>query len=54
MIVKGKNEKTFLISCRPEQEVQQGLRKKAFGMVFGGAALALICLALLLAHLHMY
>jgi hypothetical protein len=54
MIVKGKNEKTFLISCRPEQEVQQGLRKRAFGMVFGGAALALICLALLLAHLDMY
>ena len=41
MIVQGKNEKTFLISWKPEQEVQHGLRKRALGMVFGGAALAL-------------
>jgi hypothetical protein len=54
MIVLGKNEKTFLISWRAEQEVQQGLRQRALGMVFGGAALAVVCLALLLGHLHMY
>jgi hypothetical protein len=54
MIVQGQNEKTFLISWKPEQEVQQGLRKRALGMVFGGAALALFCLALLLGHLHLY
>jgi hypothetical protein len=54
MIVMGQNEKTFLISWKPEQEVQQGLRKRALKMVFGGAALALICLALLLGHLHLY
>ena len=54
MIVLGKNEKTFLISWKAEQEVQQGLRKRALGMVFGGAALAVVCLALLLGHLHMY
>ncbi len=54
MIVQGHNEKTFLISCKPEQEVQQGLRKRALGMVFGGAALALFCLALLLGHLGLY
>ncbi len=54
MIVLGKNEKTFLISWKGEQEVQQDLRKRAVGMVFGGAALAVVCLALLLGHLHMY
>jgi hypothetical protein len=54
MIVRGQNEKTFLISWKPEQEVQQGLRKRALGMVFGGAALTVFCLALLLGHLHMY
>ena len=54
MIVQGQNEKTFLISWKAEQEVQQGLQKRALGMVFGGAALALFCLALLLGHLHMY
>jgi hypothetical protein len=54
MIVLGQNEKTFLISWKAEQEVQQDLRKRALGMVFGGAALALFCLALLLGHLHLY
>jgi hypothetical protein len=54
MIVLGQNEKTFLISWKAEQEVQQGLRQRALGMVFGGAALALFCLALLLGHLHLY
>jgi hypothetical protein len=54
MIVLGKNEKTFLISWKAEQEVQHGLRKRALGMVFGGAALAIVCFALLLGHLHLY
>lgn len=54
MIVQGQKEKTFLISWKPEQEVQQGLRKRALGMVFGGATLALFCLALLLGHLNLY
>jgi hypothetical protein len=54
MIVQGHNEKTFLISWKPEQEVQQSLRKRALGMIFGGAALALVFLALLLRHLGLY
>lgn len=54
MIVQGHNEKTFLISCKPERELQQGLRNRAVGMVFGGAVLALFCLALLLGHLGLY
>jgi hypothetical protein len=48
MIVQGQNEKTFLISAKAEQEVQQVLRNRALGMVFGGTGLALISLALLL------
>jgi hypothetical protein len=54
MIVQGKNEKTFLISCKPLQEVQRDLRKRALGMVFGGAALTLVCLVFLLWHLNMF
>ena len=54
MIVRGQNEKTFLISWKAEQEVQHDLRKRAVSMVFGGAALTLFCLALLLWHLGMY
>ena len=54
MIVQGQNEKTFLISWKAEQGVRQELRMRAVGMVFGGAALALVCLALLLWHLGMY
>ena len=54
MIVRGQNEKTFLISWKAEQAVQHDLRKRAVGMVFGGAALTLVCLALLLWHLGMY
>ncbi len=54
MIVQGHNEKTFLISWKQEQGVQQELRTRAMGMVFGGAALTVVCLALLLWHLNMY
>jgi hypothetical protein len=54
MIAQGRNEKTFLISCRTDAEAQGSLRKSSFGMVFGGAALTLICLALLLAHLGLF
>ncbi len=55
MIVKGTNEPTFLISSKPtSQSVSTGLRSTAFKMVFGGAALTLVCLALLLVHLHLF
>jgi len=54
IIAKGQNEKTFLISSKTEVETQKGLRKSAVGMVFGGAALVLVCLALLLAHLGLF
>jgi hypothetical protein len=51
IIVKGTNEPTFLISSRAEKEVQSWLRKQSILMVLGGAALAIVCLAVLLGKL---
>ena len=50
MILKGQNEPTFLISWRSEKEIEGTLRKRAALNVFGGAALSLGCLAVLLAR----
>jgi hypothetical protein len=52
-IMKGSNEPTFLISSKTEPEVESGLRKQAALMIFGGAALAVVCLGLLLAKLNL-
>lgn len=49
VIMKGQNEPTFLISWRNEKEVEGTLRNRAMKYVFGGAALAVACLAFLLA-----
>ena len=54
MILKGQNEPTFLISSRTEKEVESSLRNKALKMIFGGAALSLICLAIILGKLGMF
>jgi hypothetical protein len=49
MIMKGSNEKIFLISSKTEKQVESGLRWRAVKMILGGAALSVICLAILLA-----
>ena len=49
LIVKGKNEPTFLISWRSEQEIEKTLRNRAMMRIFGGGALAVTCLGLFLA-----
>jgi hypothetical protein len=55
IIVKGEHEPTFLISGNPDaQMMTSGIRGSALKMVFGGAAVALLCLAFLLAHLHLF
>jgi hypothetical protein len=54
MILKGQNEPTFLISSRTEREVERNLRNKALKMIFGGAALSLICLAIILGKLGFF
>jgi hypothetical protein len=51
MIVKGQNEPTFLISWRSEKEIESTLRKRAALHIFGGAALSVACLAILLVRL---
>jgi len=51
MIVKGKNEPTFLISWRSEKELKSSLRNRALLHIFGGAALSVACLAVLLFRL---
>jgi hypothetical protein len=51
MILKGANEPTFLISWRNEKGIESELRRRAALHIFGGAALSLACLALLLGKL---
>ncbi len=51
MIVKGQNEPTYLISFRSEQSLESSLRNRAIRYAFGGAALAIACLAVLLRKL---
>jgi hypothetical protein len=51
MIAKGQNEPTFLISSKSEKQLESGLRRRAAGKIFGGAALAIVCLAIVLAKL---
>jgi hypothetical protein len=51
LICKGTHESTFLISSKSDAGVEKSLRNRALGMVLGGPALSLICLALLLWHL---
>ena len=51
IIAKGTNEPTFLISSKAEKQVESSLRKRAVLMVLGGAALAIVCLAIFLGKL---
>jgi len=54
LIQQGRNEKTFLVSAKPEEVAQKDMRGSAVKMVLGGAALALACLAGLLLHFKMF
>ena len=49
MIMKGTNEPTFLLTWRSEKEIRRALRDRAAKYIFGGAILAVTCLAILLA-----
>jgi hypothetical protein len=48
LILKGTNEPTFLISSRTEKQVESWLRRQTLLMILGGAALAIVCLAIFL------
>lgn len=54
LICKGSHEKTFLISSKSDAGTEKDLRRRALWMVLGGAALSLVCLALLLVHLNLF
>jgi hypothetical protein len=51
MIVKGQNERTFLITSQSENGIEAALRRGAMVRVFGGAAIAVACLAFILFRL---
>ncbi len=48
LICKGENEPFFHISWRTEAEDEKHFRRRAVGFIFGGAALSVVCLAILL------
>jgi hypothetical protein len=48
IIMKGTNEPTYLISWQTEKNIEKSLRNRAALHVFGGGALAVICLGILL------
>jgi hypothetical protein len=48
IIMKGSNEPTFLISWQTEKNIEKTLRSRAMWHVFGGGALSVICLGILL------
>jgi hypothetical protein len=54
LICQGQHEKTFLISAKTDADEGRALRKRSMWMVMGGAGASLLCLALLLIHLHMF
>lgn len=54
MLVKGQNEPTFLISWRSEREIERTLRNRALKYIFGGAALSVVCLGIVLGKLGLF
>jgi hypothetical protein len=54
LIHQGQNESTFLISWRSPQMLNRSLRGRAARLVFGGGALSLVCLIILLAKLGLF
>ena len=54
LIAKGQNEPTFVISTKSDVQIHHDLRKRALLMIFGGAAVALVCAVALLVHFGMF
>jgi hypothetical protein len=54
LIHQGQNESTFLISWRSPQMLNRSLCGQAARLVFGGGALSLVCLIILLAKLGLF
>jgi len=54
LIAKGKHEPTYVISDKARVRVESTLRKRAVLMVFGGAALVVICMGVWLFSLGLF
>jgi hypothetical protein len=54
LIVKGANEPTYLISEKPLAALESSLHARVVLMAVGGAALSVVCLALLLTRFHLW
>lgn len=54
LILKGPNEPTFLISAASQRQTEKRLGHRAALRIFGGGALAIVCLAILLARLGLF
>jgi hypothetical protein len=54
LIMKGRNEPTFLISFRAQKEVESRLRRRSLLQIFGGAAVSVGCLAYVLYRLGLF
>jgi hypothetical protein len=54
MIVKGRNESTYIISYRSHKEEERHFAGRSLLQVFGGAAASVACLAYILYRLHMF
>ncbi len=48
VIHKGKNIKTFYISDRPERKILENMKSRGLFYIYGGIALSLFCLAIIL------
>jgi hypothetical protein len=51
LLAQGQNEPTYLISSKTAKQLESGLRRRAVGKIFGGAALAVGCAAVILGKL---
>jgi hypothetical protein len=51
LIKKGQNEPTYLITWKTEKQEEFTLRRRALLYIFGGAALSLVCAAIILGKL---
>ena len=54
IICKGENEPFFHISWRTEEEDEKRYRRRAFGFIFGGGALSVVCLGILLSNFDLF
>jgi len=53
IIQKGKNEKMYYISDKPENALLKEIKWKMLGFIFGGALLSVVCLSIILKYFNL-